>query len=178
MRVLIHINEGQQYRTGDISIVSSNSAVALAIPAAELREQFHLRSGDLVNVEELRNGMERVKELYAARGYVDATTAPNFSFDEGNRSIAVTMTLDQGKQYRFGSVEVRGLDRATGQLVKSNLRTGDLFNPALLEEAFALGNTASGKNVSFKDVVSRKRNQGAGTFDVLMDFSAAAPHSN
>ena len=50
--------------------------------------------------------------------------------------------------------------------------------PALLEEAFALGNSASGKNVSFKDVVSRKRNQGAGTFDVLMHFSAAAPHSN
>ena len=93
----LYINSRANSIGRDISIVSSNSAVALAIPAAKIREQFHLRSGDLVNVEELRNGMERVKELYAARGYVDATTAPNFSFDEGNRSIAVTMMSQPGK---------------------------------------------------------------------------------
>jgi beta-lactamase regulating signal transducer with metallopeptidase domain len=178
MRVLIHINEGQQYRTEDISIVGKESGPALAISAEELREQFHLHNGDLVNVEELRSGMERMHRLYAELGYVDVAVEPVFSIDEKNRSIAMIMRIDQEKQYRVGTIDVRGLDSATERVVKSKLRPGDIFNPALLEDAFAQGKAAVGTNVSFKDVVSTKRNQGAGTFDILMDFSGGATRAN
>ena len=102
MRVLIHIDEGQQYRTMDISIVSKDSTRALAVPAEELRQQFKLRNGDLVNVDELRNGIEGVRRLYIERRYVDVTVQPQFLIDDKNGSIAITMRVDQGKQSRGG----------------------------------------------------------------------------
>ena len=178
MRVMIHLDEGQQYRAGDILIVSNNPDHALVIPAEELRQQFQLRSGDLYNVDQLRNGFGGVKRLYAARGYADFTVEPVFRIDEKNRSIETTLRVDQGNQYRVGKFEVRGLDPDTQKLLESRMRSGDLFNPILLEGIFEQGKAATGTNVSYRVAVETKRNVEARTFGVLIDFSPAAQPTN
>jgi beta-lactamase regulating signal transducer with metallopeptidase domain len=179
MLVIIHLDEGEQYRTGEISIASNDPDRALVITAEELRQQFHLRTGDLFNVEQLRNGFEGVKRLYDARGYVDETMVPMFQIDEKNDSIATTMRVDQGNQYRVGKFEVRGVDAGTQKLLESRMRSGDIFNPILLEEIFEQGKAATGTNVSFQVAVETTRHIEARTFDVLIDFSPAATlHTN
>jgi len=179
MLVIIHLDEGEQYRTGEISIVSNDPDRALVIPAEELRQQFHLRTGDLFNVEQLRNGFEGVKRLYDARGYVDETMVPIFQIDEKNDSVATTMRVDQENQYRVGKFEVRGLDTGTQRLLESRMRSGDIFNSILLEEIFEQGKAATGTDVSFRVAVETTRLIEARTFDVLIDFSPAATlHTN
>jgi outer membrane protein assembly factor BamA len=178
MRVIIHLDEGEQYRAGDISIVSNDPDRALVIPAEELRQQFQLRSGDLYNVEHLRNGFDGIHRLYGARGYVDSTTEPIFSIDDKGHSIATTIRVDQGNQYRVGEFEVRGLDAETKKLLESRMRSGDLFNSTLLEEIFEQGKAATGTNVSYRVAVETKRNVEAKTFDILIDFSPAAQPTN
>jgi beta-lactamase regulating signal transducer with metallopeptidase domain len=178
MRVIIHLDEGEQYRAGDISIVSNDPDRALVIPAEELRQQFQLRSGDLYNVEHLRNGFDGIHRLYGARGYVDSTTEPIFSIDDKGHSIATTIRVDQGNQYRVGEFEVRGLDAETQKLLESRMRSGDLFNSTLLEEIFEQGKAATGTNVCYRVAVETKRNVEAKTFDILIDFSPAAQPTN
>ena len=178
MLVIIHVDEGEQFRTGNISIVSNDPTRALVIPKEELRQQFQLRTGDLFNVEQLRNGMQGLHQLYGARGYVDMTVIPTFTIDQENRSVATTMQVDQGAQYRVGTFDVRGLDSKTMELLEARMRPGSPFDPAVLKDVFDQGKTALGANVSFKDVVLVKRNDAAETMDVLLDFSASAPRAN
>jgi outer membrane protein assembly factor BamA len=69
-RVLItaSVTEGDQFRLRNLTIQSSVPNQALSIPAATLRDQFHIRSGDLFNMTEIRAGLERLQRLYVDRG--------------------------------------------------------------------------------------------------------------
>jgi outer membrane protein assembly factor BamA len=178
MRVTAHVDEGEQYRIGDLSFVSDNADRALVIPEQELRQQFQLRTGDLLNVGQVRSGVDRMRRLYGAQGYADMTAAPTFSISDKNHSIALTMHVHEGNQYRVGSVEVRGLDSKTTDLLEGKMRPGSLFNGTLLKDLFDQGQATIGRNVSIAHVVHVKRNVEQGTVDVLFDFSTNAPQSN
>ena len=68
----------------------------LSVPAAILREQFHLRNGDLFKVSEVRAGLERVKRSYDAQGYGDAKDEPDITIDDAHHLINVTLRITEG----------------------------------------------------------------------------------
>jgi beta-lactamase regulating signal transducer with metallopeptidase domain len=178
MLFIVQVDEGEQYRTADISVVSGDADRALVIPEQELRQQFQLRTGDLFDVDQVRKGLRGIYRLYGARGYAEATVIPEFVVSDKNHSIASTMYVREGNQYRVGSFDVRGLDSKTKALLEARMRPGSLFSGTLLNELFDQGKVALGANVSLCDVVHVKRNVEEGTADVLLDFSASAPRTN
>jgi outer membrane translocation and assembly module TamA len=178
MLVTFHVDEGEQYRAGDISFGSDNADRSLVIPESELRQQFQLRTGDLFNADQVRSGFDRLKRLYGAQGYADVTVTPNFSVSDKNRSIAITIHVHEGNQYHVGSFDVRGLDSKTKELLEARMQPGSLFNGPLLKALFDQGKATIGANVSLGDVVHVKRNAQAGTVDVLLDFPVSAAHTN
>jgi beta-lactamase regulating signal transducer with metallopeptidase domain len=94
--VIAPITEGDQFRLGTFTIQNAVEDRALNIPAATLRDQFHLRDGDLFNVTEIRAGLARLTQLYAARGYPDASAAPVIRVDDASRRINVTLQITEG----------------------------------------------------------------------------------
>jgi outer membrane protein assembly factor BamA len=178
MLVTVHVDEGEQYRTGNISIMSDDPARALLIPEEELRQQFRIHRGGLYNADQIRSGLSRIRRLYGAQGYADMTAEPEFSVDQKNQSIATTIHVHQGNQYHVGSFDVRGLDSKTKELLEARMQPGSLFNGPLLTDLFDQGKATIGANLSIDDVVQVKRNVKAGTVDVLFDFPVSAPHTN
>jgi len=170
-RVLVTVNveEGEQYRTGDISIVSDPP---LLIPEQELRRQIPLNTGDLFNADQLRRGLEGMRRIYGAQGYADMIAEPEFAVDQKHGSIALTLHVHAGEQYHVESFEVRGLDSKTSSLLEAKMRPGSLFNTPLLMDLFNQGKAAKGGDASIDNVVRVKRNTAAATVDVLLDFSA------
>ena len=83
--LLVSVEEGDQYRLGTLTIQNVPPDQALSISAATLRDQFHLRNGDLFNVTEIRDGMGRLKQLYGSRGYADVKAAPDTEVDKAAR---------------------------------------------------------------------------------------------
>jgi Surface antigen variable number repeat len=91
--VITTITEGDPYRLGVLTIQNVPLDHALRISAATLREQFHLRDGDLFNVSEVRAGLERVKRSYDAQGYGEAKEEPDINIDDVNHLVNVTVRI-------------------------------------------------------------------------------------
>jgi beta-lactamase regulating signal transducer with metallopeptidase domain len=94
IRVIARVDEGLEFKLGFITFQSAEPNGALSIPAETLRKQFHLATGDLFNVSEIREGIARAKALYAERGK-NAEVAPEFSFNDAQRRLNVTFQLKE-----------------------------------------------------------------------------------
>jgi hypothetical protein len=96
LRVVVSINPGDQFRLGNINIQSAAPDQTLSISAETLREQFHLRDGDLFNTTEIHKGLERVQQLYVSRGYASATTIPDTEIDNASHRIDLILRIAEG----------------------------------------------------------------------------------
>jgi beta-lactamase regulating signal transducer with metallopeptidase domain len=94
--IITSIVEGDQFRLGTFTIQTVIPHPAASIPAVTLRDQFHLRSGDLFNVPEIRAGLERVKLLYGARGFPDVEAQPETEPDYASHRIDLILRITEG----------------------------------------------------------------------------------
>lgn len=96
MHVTVHVTAGDQFRTGEIFIVSDDPQHPLATPGDELRQQIHLQTGDIFNTDEIRQGVGRIIQLYRAGGYAHMTQKPEFFIDRANHTIVSTFHVHEG----------------------------------------------------------------------------------
>ena len=123
--VAVHVtNEGPQFHVGDIQFTGGTG-----IPEVELRRVFPLREGEIFSVARVREGIEALTKLYSSQGYLDLTVVPDTEVDDNLQRISLVMRLDERKQYRIGSVEIRGLDPSLEARLRSILVPGEVFNP-------------------------------------------------
>jgi outer membrane translocation and assembly module TamA len=181
MLVIVHVVEGEQYRAGNLAIISDEPGRVLAVPEEQLRQQFHLHTGDLFSAHQVRKGVEGLRQLYLARGYLDMTATPEFSIDPKNKLITSTWHVREGNQYHVGSVDVRGLDSRGKALLEAQLLPGSLFDQTTVKQLYDKAKASLGANVafdSFDDVVSLTPHTDIRVVDVLFDFSSTAPGGN
>ena len=94
--IITSITEGGQFRLGSLNIQNVVPGRELTIPATTLREQFYLRDGDLFKVSEVRAGLERVTQLYNAKGYEEVKEVPETAIDDAHHFIAMTLRITEG----------------------------------------------------------------------------------
>jgi beta-lactamase regulating signal transducer with metallopeptidase domain len=97
-RILIvaSLEEGDQYWLGTINFQNVSTERELSLPPATLRDLIHLRSGDLFNVKEIRDGLGRLKRLYQTRGYADEKTKPDAKVDDASHRIDMILRISEG----------------------------------------------------------------------------------
>jgi outer membrane protein assembly factor BamA len=123
--VAVHvINEGPQFHVGDIQFTGGRG-----IPEVELRRVFPLHEGEILSVTKVREGIEALTKLYSSQGYLDFTAVPDTVVDDNLQRISLVIRLDEQKQFRVGSVEIRGLDPSLEARLRSILVPGEVFNP-------------------------------------------------
>jgi len=122
--VTVHVlNEGPQFHLGDIRFTGGT-----AIPEAELRQTFPLREGEFFSVGQVRAGIAALTKLYSAKGYIDFTAVPETNVDENLQRIDLVMRLDEQRQFRIGSVEIRGLNPGLEASLRSLIVPGETIN--------------------------------------------------
>jgi hypothetical protein len=94
--IIASITEGDQFRLRTITIQNVAPDRALSISTATLRDQFHLRDGDLFNTTEIRAGLERLQQLYANRGYAGAIAEPHTEIDSASHHVDLTLRITEG----------------------------------------------------------------------------------
>ena len=174
---IFNVTEGDQFRAGEFTFVGFDPARGPVIPVADLRAQFNLQTGDILNVDELRHGIQRITDLYGAHGYLDFKATPRFSIDHQSHTVAMAFTLEEGIQYHVASFVVRGLDTAMTANFESKVRPGTVLDWSLLRALFEEGKAASGANVRWVEGIHIKRNVEARTVDISFDFPAQQPPS-
>jgi outer membrane protein insertion porin family len=130
--VLLEISEGQQYRLREIAF-SGNK-----VSAQELRQQFAIGNGEIFDVEKIRLGLEQLRRLYAARGYINFSPVPNTEADDANRVITLRIDFDEGKQFHYGKLTMLGNELHPGDWGKIlnawRFTEGEVYNAEEVEK--------------------------------------------
>ena len=110
----------------DQTSVSANPR--LAFPDEELRRLVPLQDGDIFRVDQIREGLDALKKLYGARGYINLVIFPITEVNEEKRSVSITMELDEGKPFRIGRVESQNHDPVLDRALQQAFPPGTLFS--------------------------------------------------
>jgi outer membrane protein assembly factor BamA len=166
----LHIEEGWQYRLGNVRFKPEDpDKPPLAFSAGDLRQRVHMRRGDLFSAGTVRSSIEEITKLYATKGYIDMVPEPVVRNDDGRGAIDLIMKIDEGKQYRVGQVDFFGLDESSQNQLKPQLRPGEPFNTALVDELLKRNKSLLPDDASWQDV-HLTRNTKEGVVDVRFDF--------
>lgn len=153
---------GPQYRLGNLDIIK-----AQYFPAQQLRDLFPIQPGDIFSREKITKGLEDLRALYGSHGYMNTTPVPKADFDDSGIAN-LTIDVDEGKQFRFRSVDVVGTNPATKALVLSQLQMqpGDFYNPKWEQSVKSLSSAVD---------VERKLDEREGWVDVVLHLSKPRP---
>jgi outer membrane protein assembly factor BamA len=167
--VIFHVEEGSQYWIGRITFQSSGPDEPLAFSAEELRNLLPFRPGDLCAVDKIRQGLDALKMFYGARGYIDFAPAPETEVDSVKQVVNLKMVLDQQKQYKIDKLTVCGSNPKFENLLRSEIKPGDVWNAEVAEGFFEryrpmLGPHFGSENVQYKRDVKK------GTVDIAVSL--------
>jgi len=129
--VTAHIDEGRQYRLGEITF-KNNRAIG---NTKALRSLFPIKGGDIFNREKIAEGLESLRKAYDQLGYINFTPVPGTQVDEERQTIALEVDVDEGKQFYVSSINVLGLDEQESQNALKDLllKRGDIYDQRLIE---------------------------------------------
>lgn len=167
----IQVDPGPRYRLGLIEIDSADAGHQLLFSVMQLRSLVPLGDGQIFDMVKLREGMQAIQTLYARHGYIDETVSPETIVHDSTDTINLRLVVDQGKQFRIAQVQAPGLDPSLLPTLQSKLKRGSVFNPDVIREFYQDEATDIVSGASPSDLQVR-RNEKAGTVDLLLDFRA------
>jgi TonB family protein len=84
------IEEGKQFRVGKLEIRG-----AKVFPSDTLLAVFELKSGDIVDFSKLRDGLEKIKEMYGSLGLVNFNYISEQEIRDNEGVIDITFTINE-----------------------------------------------------------------------------------
>jgi outer membrane protein insertion porin family len=132
----IAVAEGTRYKVGEVTFAGNH-----VIAAGVLQAYFRLRPNDYYNDGEVRQGLNKAREIYGARGYFDFTAYPdlsishNISAPDAASSVDVTIRLSEGSQYFINRIVLNGNTVTRDAVVRRELGLveGDVLNMEALK---------------------------------------------
>lgn len=130
LRLTIPVSEGKQYRVGDINIEGSE-----VFPAEFVKSFFKLYPGDVYNESTVTSGIEKLRELYGSRGYIQFTGFPIKEPVPETDLVNVTINLNEDQQYFVNLIEFRGNTTTRDKVIRREmwLNEQDVMNMELLK---------------------------------------------
>lgn len=112
--VVIQVDLGKQYHLVGVSWRGN-----AALSQSELANLIPFEPGELFNRAKIADGLNAAKKLYDSRGYINYTVIPTPRTDDDAGTIALEMDVDEGGQFRFGELDVQGMEQAHRQILLS-----------------------------------------------------------
>jgi outer membrane protein insertion porin family len=140
--LVFEINEGARTNIRTIEFVGnrvySGFRLKEVIRTAESGLLSFLQSNNIYDPDRIEADRELLRRFYLKHGYIDVRIlAPAVEFDPGARGFVVKFIIEEGEQFRVGTVDVRSNVRALDPgLVRSRLRVspGEVFNTEAVEK--------------------------------------------
>ena len=98
-------NEGEQY-----SLKEMHWNGVTAFPQSELQRMIGIRPFDLMSRSKLMAGLESIRRLYLAHGYIAYSAEPQTDFDDAAHNVVLAINVREDSAFRFGTLSVDGLD--------------------------------------------------------------------
>ncbi|UCD29774.1 MAG: BamA/TamA family outer membrane protein, partial [Planctomycetota bacterium] len=117
MDVIFRVNEGTRYTVGEIRIQGNE-----VFDNDELLATMRLLVGDYFLAARLDSDVKNLTTLYGSQGYIYARVSATKVFATEPGQVVVTITINEGQQFRVGWIEVNGNYRTKEKVVRRELR--------------------------------------------------------
>lgn len=131
MDITFPVDEGDRYKIKEITFTGNK-----AIPnSAALRRVFKIKDGDYFNRTAIGKGLEDLRKLYGAYGYINFTSVPDTEVDDEKKLITLKIDVDEGKPYYVRRIEFTGNTTTRDKVIRRELalEEGQLYNSQLWE---------------------------------------------
>ena len=115
MTLEIPITEGLRYKVNKFEFAGNDK-----VPGDVMRPLFKMRTGDYYNEKRIREGFQKVQEIYGAGGHFEMTPYPEF-VPEGDQ-VNVTIRINEGKQYFINRITFQGNTTTRDSVIRRELR--------------------------------------------------------
>ena len=131
--ITITVDEGQQYRTGTVDVVSN----VRDLDPASIRSFVRTNPGAIYNAEMVEKSIENVTMELAKRGYAFAQVRPRGDRLFEAKRINLVYTVDQGSRVYIERINIIGNTRTRDYVIRRefDLYEGDPYNHALVNRA-------------------------------------------
>jgi outer membrane protein insertion porin family len=136
----VTVTEGSQYRVGEFAVEGSTT-----VRPDYLLSLFDVRKGELYSEKEIREGLNKARELYGALGHFEFTAYPDLSprdvpggSSSGSGSVVdVTLRVQEGPRYFINRITFAGNTTTRDQVIRRELRVfeGGVFNAEALKHS-------------------------------------------
>jgi outer membrane protein insertion porin family len=142
MDVVFTIDEGSKTGVRDIVFAGNNAFSASRLrdlmQTTEMNYLSWLKTSDVYDPDKIAADQELIRRYYLKNGYADfRVVGSDAVYDEAKKGWIVTITVDEGQQYKIGSVTVesRLADVSAESLRKViTIKEGDVYNGDRVEK--------------------------------------------
>jgi outer membrane protein insertion porin family len=131
--ITIALEEGQQYRVGDVRVDSRIPDV----DANALRGQVRTGTGQVYNAEAVEKTLTGMTTEVARRGYAFAQVRPAGQRDPASGTINLAYVVEEGPRVYIERINVRGNTRTRDYVIRRefDVGEGDAYNKVLMDRA-------------------------------------------
>jgi outer membrane protein assembly factor BamA len=175
--VTVHVDEGQQKRLKKIEFRDVGGYLGPPVfDSNKLRKLIPLNDGEIYNRDKYHAGVAAVAAAYKEQGFIDFTTNESLASDDDNQTVSAVMEITEGPRYRWGNVQVIGLDPKTETILRARLPKDSIVNPKFIRDFYQEYKSSLPVGAS-PETVEWKRDRQRAVVDITFDFSTPPPQS-
>ena len=152
--LVFEIKEGEKTGVKDIRFVGakaySSSRLKDVIKTSESNWLSFLQTTDIYDPDRVEADRDLLRRFYLKHGYADVRIVSAVGeYDPAKKGFVVTFTIDEGSQYRVGTIEVLSNVRAIDpSVLRSQLKLsqGSVYNADLVERSVELMTIQAARN--------------------------------
>jgi outer membrane protein assembly factor BamA len=170
--VALAVDSGQQYTLSRLEWSGNRE-----IRTETLQSLMSAKPGQPMNMARLADGLQEVKTLYGARGYINCSIKIETQFDDAARVVAIRLEVNEDNVYRMGDLDFRGLDNSLTAKLRSawKLRQGDVYDTTYLKEYLPEAHKLLPRSLDWSVIPHVTANARDKTVDVDLQYSVKAP---
>ncbi|MCG6928143.1 MAG: outer membrane protein assembly factor BamA [Acidobacteria bacterium] len=130
MKLVIPVDEGDQYRLGDLSFEG------LTVLKEEfVRDYIKLQTGEIYNESKFKKAYEKLRDLYGTLGYFQWTGVTQRDPDPERKVVDVVVRMEEDLQYYVGQISFVGNDTTKDKVIRREifLNENSVFNTEALK---------------------------------------------
>lgn len=127
------IQEGQQFRFGEVTVISD---VAQIDPAAYAKEN-EIRAGDVYNPDYVDTLLERLEDRMSLDGYAFMRAVPRVTRNDDSQTLDIEIVLERGDRVFVERIDIEGNSTTLDRVIRRQfeIAEGDPFDRRAVQEA-------------------------------------------
>jgi outer membrane protein insertion porin family len=133
MTIVIRVSEGDQYTISSVDFTGNK-----VFDSETVRKKMALLPNTIFRKNALEKDMVAISEMYSQNGYALVAVIPNLVPDERNKTVQVSLAIEEGDKYRIGRIEISGNTKTRDKVIRREFRLdeGETFDSSKLKRSY------------------------------------------